>query len=108
MTGIRDEHAQIKMLNRQFLIDELLLLGNIGGRKELVDFLRLTWKLDEMPSTDYRFQNAAEDIWKHMICNDDWDYNYLFDDYLNLINGSDELLFSLFGKCCSSACSLTR
>jgi hypothetical protein len=42
MTGIRDEHAQIKMLNRQFLIDELLLLGNIGGRKELVDFLRLT------------------------------------------------------------------
>jgi hypothetical protein len=93
MTGIRDEHTQIKILNRRLLIDELLSLGDIGGQKDLVDFLRLTWELDEMRSTDYRFQNAADDIWKHMICNDDWTYIYLFDNYLNLINDSDQQLF---------------
>jgi hypothetical protein len=45
MKDIRDEHFQIKMLNRCLLIDELLSLGYIGGRKDLVDFLRLTWEI---------------------------------------------------------------
>jgi len=93
MTGIRDEHAQIKMLNRRYLLDELLSLGDIGGRKDLVDFLDLTWELEERPSTDPRFSNAYQDIKQHIVYNDDWDYNYLFDNYLNLINGSDEQLF---------------
>ena len=93
MTSIRDERAQIKMLNRRLLLDELLSLGDIRGRKDLVDFLRLTWDLDDMPSTDPRFSNASDDICQHMINNDDWHYNYLLDNYLDLINGSDEQLF---------------
>jgi hypothetical protein len=44
---------------------------------------------EKMPSTDPRFENAEDDIWQHMINNDDWDYYYLF-NYLGLTEGPDD------------------
>jgi hypothetical protein len=47
-----------------------------------------------MPSTDYRYSNAEGDIWQHMVNNDDWSYEQLF-NYLDLNNVSTKL-FSKF------------
>ena len=94
MNSIRDNQAQLKKLHRHLLLNELLALGDIKGRLNLIDFLKDTWDLDKMPSTDPRFSTASDDIWQHMINNSDWDYDYLFGEYLNLIDGPDDRLFS--------------
>jgi hypothetical protein len=93
MSGIRDERSQLKILNRRFLFDELLALGDIAGRLDLIEFLQYTWDLENMPSTDHRFSTASGDIWQHMVNNSDWEYDYLFGSYLNLIDGPDDQLF---------------
>ena len=62
----------------------------LHGKLNLVEFLKRIWPLDKMPSTDSRYDTAAEDIWKHMVVNDDWDYYYLFDNYLGMLKGFDE------------------
>lgn len=93
MSGIENERDQLKSLNRRFLLDELLARGDIAGRLDLVEFLRYTWDLESMPSTDHRFPAASGDIWQHMINNFDWEYDYLFGTYLNLIDGSDDQWF---------------
>jgi hypothetical protein len=43
-----------------------------------------------MPSTDSRFHNATGDIGQHMLANDDWDIEYLYENILELYNISDE------------------
>jgi very-short-patch-repair endonuclease len=86
---------QLTLVTRQNLLDELILMERehhqvLCGKLGLVDFLRRMWPLDEMPSTDYRFKTAADDVLQHMVVNDDWDYHYLFDSYLGLLKGLDE------------------
>lgn len=93
MGSLQNERFQLKVLNRRLLLNELLALGDIAGRLDLIEFLQFTWDLDSLPSTDPRFPTAAGDIWQHIINNLDWEYNYLFESYLDLLNGSDELLF---------------
>ena len=53
-------------------------------------FLNSIWNLSEMPSEDARYTNAEGDIYQHMINNNDWDFNYLFEDRLKLYE-SDEI-----------------
>ncbi|MTI84270.1 MAG: hypothetical protein FH756_10265 [Firmicutes bacterium] len=77
-------------ITRKNLLDELTLIGNISGKLELTDFLIRIWPLNQMPSTDPRFLNASGDIWQHMVNNEDWTYQYLFDSYLGLTYTSDE------------------
>ncbi|MEO7838124.1 MAG: hypothetical protein ABIU06_02130 [Anaerolineales bacterium] len=84
----------ISPLTRRNIFDEILVLGQnlhkwFFGRFDLVAFLQRIFPLDEMPSTDDRFPTAAGDIWQHMINNDDWDYDYLF-NYLGITTGNDE------------------
>jgi len=43
-----------------------------------------------MPSTDTRFQDAYGDIHQHMVNNSDWDYDFLFIEYLKLLEVPDE------------------
>jgi len=86
---------QISAITRRNLFDELIVMEtdsrrHISGRLDLVTFLKRIWPLEQMPSTDSRFEDAAGDIWQHMINNDDWDYYYLF-NYLGLTNGPDDL-----------------
>lgn len=92
MTNQADDRLSLRSLARRIFIEELLLLGDIAGRMDLIDFLGLTWDLNAMPSTDSRFKTASGDIWQHMINNDDWTYSYLFGPYLGLVDGSDEQL----------------
>jgi very-short-patch-repair endonuclease len=89
-----DEVFQISGLTRRNLYDELILAEEnsakrISGRLDLTTFLKRIWPLEQMPSTDSRFENAEGDIWQHMINNSDWDYYYLF-NYLGLTSGPDE------------------
>ncbi|MCP4614782.1 MAG: hypothetical protein GY845_39380 [Planctomycetes bacterium] len=93
-----DGNLQISEVTRQNLLDELILLDenqpmSLWGKLDLVEFLGRIWPLDNMPSTDSRFKTASGDIWQHMINNDDWNYQYLFSNYLGLIGGTDEQFF---------------
>lgn len=82
----------ISELTRRNIIKWLYSQGNIEGKLELMDFLSRIWDLENMPSTDPRFNDALGDIWQHMINNSDWDEKYLYEDYLELITATDEIL----------------
>ncbi|MBC6972182.1 hypothetical protein H9I32_07060 [Bacillus sp. Xin] len=84
----------VSILTRRNLLDALLRLGDFTGRFELINFLELIWPLDDMPSTDSRFSSARRDIWQHMVNNSDWDENFLYWDYLDINNSSDDVLFT--------------
>ncbi|MGB8646505.1 MAG: hypothetical protein WCF84_14800 [Anaerolineae bacterium] len=86
--------CQISQLTRRNLLDKLGILGRFShqqfwGRLEMITFLKRIWPLEQMPSTDSRFETAEGDIWQHMVNNDDWDLDYLF-DYLGLTGGNDD------------------
>lgn len=80
---------------RNDLFNDLKLRPNAfqkdHDRDTLLDFLSSVWDLRVMPSTDSRFNDAYGDIYQHMVNNDDWDYDFLFLERLNILNASDEI-----------------
>lgn len=78
---------------RRDIIDYLLSRDqSFHGRLDLITFLKRIWDLSSMASTDYRFNNAEDDIWKHMVMNDDWsDSELLYDNRLGLLDGDDAI-----------------
>ena len=82
-----DKKIRLRSLARQALVEELLSLGTIEGRKDFIEFLREIWPLDDMPSTDPRHSDASGDIWQHTVINSDWDHDELYGQYLNLYDG---------------------
>jgi len=82
------------------ILDYLLLRGYpFYGELDLISFLKRSFNLDSMPSTDSRFSNASGDIWKHMVMNSDWDMEYLLYQYLNLLNCHDEQFLKFIQSC---------
>lgn len=83
---------QISEVTRRNISDALALNKvNWSGRFEEQQFLARLYNLSEMPSTDLRYDNAADDIWKHRVVNDDWTNDWIFyDSRFNLINAPDE------------------
>lgn len=67
---------------------------NLDDNSNIMFFLQQIWELDLMPSEDSRYENAYEDIYQHMVRNDDWDYLYLFEERLSLF--SDDKIFKAF------------
>ena len=64
-----------------------------AGRLDGPAFLSRLFDLQSLPSTDHRYNDAAGDIWKHTVANDDWDYDWIFhDSRFNLLGGDDEVL----------------
>lgn len=94
--NLNPENAfKITIVTRKNILDEILLISEdldraFWGKLNLVEFLKRIWPLDSMPAIDYRFKTASEDIWQHVVGNDDWSYIYLFEEYLGLFNCSDE------------------
>lgn len=62
------------------------------GQMDEVEFLSRIYDLEQLPSTDSRFANAAADIWQHRRNNDDWENDWIFtDNRFQLIDGPEDL-----------------
>lgn len=62
-------------------------------------FLARIYDLSKLGSTDYRFSDAAGDIWQHRTNNYDWDDDWVFADArFNLRGGSDENLLRFLAE----------
>ena len=74
-------------------IAEEMTIGNIwyhGGQTE-PDFLARLFDLKSLPSRDYRYSNAYDDIYQHMVNNSDWDTDWIYSDpRINFLHCDDE------------------
>ena len=68
--------------------------GEQEGIRNIMFFLERIWELDKMPSTDSRYKDAYGDIQQHIVNNNDWTYEYLFEERLNVL--SDDKTFKKF------------
>lgn len=80
---------EITQITRRNILD-YLYTERVHGDIELIDFVSRIWTIDKMPAVDSRFQNARGDIIQHMYNNDDWDFEYLYETYLDIFNLHDE------------------
>ncbi len=83
---------QITEGTRRNIIDALTVENcSWSGRFEEPEFLARLFDLNSLPSKDYRYTTAAEDIWKHRVMNNDWSDDWVFyDDRLDIFHGPDE------------------
>ncbi|WP_259367386.1 AbiJ-related protein [Pseudomonas juntendi] len=84
--------SSLPKLVRQNIVDGLRL-ESIKWHGELndVEFLSRLYELENLPSTDSRYKDAAGDIWQHRYNNDDWEDDWIFSDSrFNLFDGSAE------------------
>jgi hypothetical protein len=78
-----------------------LRLDNVAwsGQLDDVEFLNRIYELEQLPSTDSRFTNAAGDIWQHRMNNDDWDRDWLYSDSrFNLVDGPQSVFCDFYVK----------
>lgn len=69
------------------------------GDLDEVQFLSKLYNLKGLPSSDYRFQNAEEDIIHHTQINDDYQIDFILtDSRFNLKESSDEILLDFLCK----------
>lgn len=88
----RSEGTVLPREVRTNIIDGLRL-ENIAwqGQMDDVEFLSRLYDLQKLPSNDYRFKDAAGEIWQHCINNDDWEPYWVFSDArFGLADGSAE------------------
>ncbi|QDU71641.1 abortive infection family protein [Mucisphaera calidilacus] len=75
------ESRTITDLTRRNIIDDIRVSKiDWSGRLNEDDFLSRLYPLDDMPSTDQRFNSALYDIRTHRITFEDWDEDWVFDD----------------------------
>jgi hypothetical protein len=68
-------------VTRRQIADEMSL-NNLWyhGNSTEPDFLARLFDLKRLPSKDYRYTNAYDDIYQHMVNNTDWDSDWLYND----------------------------
>jgi len=83
---------RISEVTRRDIFDALRFQNiNWAGRLDEPEFLSRIFNLEQMPSYDSRFSDAAEDIWQHRINNYDWDDYWVFsDERFNLLKCDDD------------------
>jgi len=86
-------NRQLKINVFKALISKDNFLGKYDDYDRIMLFLEKIWPLREMKSEDARFSNAYDDIYQHVVNNNDWDDEYLFLKRLNLIEQSDDLFY---------------
>ena len=91
---------KISQLTRRDIIDAIAAEEiNLYGRLEETEFLSRLFDLQQLPSTDPRFKDAAGDIWQHRVNNDDWNNDWLFyDTRFNLLHGDDEVFLRFLAE----------
>ena len=83
---------RIQSYTRQLIIQDLIALESVEGDMDISEFIRKVFpKANDMPTTDHRFgmKSAIDDIRQHMDNNTDWTYEYLFFQYLKLLEVHD-------------------
>ena len=90
-----DWRSDSSELPRQVRVDILdgLRLEDVAwyGQLDDVQFLSRMFDLQQLPSTDSRFKDAAGDIWQHRYNNDDWENDWVYtDSRFQLIDGPVE------------------
>jgi len=85
---------------RNNVLDWLALSGHQwAGRLTDDAFLSRIYDLSEMGSGDYRFKDAAGDIWQHRVNNYDWEDDWVLTDArFDLRDGSDENLLRFLAE----------
>lgn len=88
----RSDASDLPRQVRVHVLDGLRLEGVAWhGQLDDVEFLSRLFDLQQLPSTDSRFKNAADDIWQHRFNNDDWESDWIFtDSRFQLIDGPAE------------------
>lgn len=86
------KRQRITEITRRAIIDRLFMDSSepFYGKSDLISFLKRTWPLSQMPSTDSRFKDAEGDIWQHSINNDDWSDSELLWNRLTIGEIPDE------------------
>ena len=89
----RAEELPLPRQTRNNIFDGLRLEGVFwNGKLDDVEFLNRLYDLQNIPSTDSRFKDAAGDIWKHCVNNDDWEQDWVFsDERFHLTDGPSDL-----------------
>jgi hypothetical protein len=80
---------------------DLLSLRKVAwhGRMDEVAFLERIWDLSDLPSKDYRFSDAAGDIYQHRINNWDWEPDWIFsDDRFDLLGCPDDQFLTFLAE----------
>lgn len=93
-----DWRSDASDLSRQVRVNVIdgLRLENVDwcGQMNEVEFLSRLFDLQNLPSTDNRYKDAAGDIWQHRLNNDDWESDWVFTDKrFQLVDGpADQFL----------------
>jgi len=93
-------NKKITTVTRRNIADELLVSKIwYHGRLEEPDFLNRLFDLKSLPSRDHRYDNAYDDIYKHMVMNNDWEPNWVFTDTrFNLMHCDDETILKFLAE----------
>ena len=87
------QQNRITDITRRQIADEMSL-NNLWyhGNSTEPDFLARLFNLKGLPSKDYRYNNAYDDIYQHMVNNTDWDSDWLYNDpRINLSYCDDDI-----------------
>lgn len=84
---------KIKLELYNLLKKEPNIFGD-NGDEGIIPFLCDIWDLSSMKSEDSRYQNALGDFVQHLIRNDDYSYDYVFQERLRLLD--DNIKFVSF------------
>ena len=82
---------------RQVILREVMntdFLGKYSTHDGILTFLLRIWDLRSMPSQDSRFTSAYDDIRQHVVNNNDWTNEELFEGRLNIISGEERYFIS--------------
>jgi len=87
---------KISEITRRNIIDELKISGIVWhGRLDEVSFLKRIFPLQEMPSSDMRFSNMADDVYQHRVNFIDWEDDWVFDDSrINIFKCDDDIFLN--------------
>lgn len=81
----------------QHILSQKGFLGNYYDNSLLI-FLNEIWTLKNIPSSDKYYSDIEGEIYQHMINNDDWTFEHLFFERLNIINGPEEIFIKFIEK----------
>ena len=83
---------KIQLSTRRNILDGFLITRiSWYGQLDQPSFLGRLYDLSKLPSYDFRYKTAGEDIHKHTVLNDDWPEEWIFtDDRFNILHSSDK------------------